>query len=58
MIAVFIVLVILGLCLYLLETYVPMSPPIVIVLRVVVVLFSILYLLRAFGIADVPVPRL
>jgi len=37
---------------YLVETYVPMSPPIRIVLRVVVVLLLLLYLLRAFGISD------
>lgn len=57
MITVLIVLVIVGLCLYLAETYVPMSPPIKTVLRVVVVLFLILWLLRVFGVPDVPVPR-
>ena len=54
MITAIILLVILGLCLYLLETYVPMSPPIIIVVRVVVVLFCVLYLLRIFGIVDIP----
>jgi hypothetical protein len=48
-ISVLIVLVILGLALYLVETYVPMSPPIKVVLRVVVVLLLVLYLLQAFG---------
>lgn len=54
MITMVVVLVVLGLCLYLVETYIPMSPPIQMVLRVVVVLFSVLWLLRAFGIVDVP----
>jgi hypothetical protein len=42
-------LVILGLALYLIETYVPMAAPIKTVLRVVVVLALVLYLLSAFG---------
>lgn len=54
MITMVVVLIVLGLCLYLVETYIPMSPPIQMVLRVVVVLFSVLWLLRAFGIVDVP----
>jgi hypothetical protein len=48
-ISVLVVLVILGLALYLVETYIPMSPPIKVVLRVVVVLLLVLYLLQAFG---------
>jgi hypothetical protein len=58
MIELLIVLVICGVCLYLVESYVPMSPPIKTVLRVVVVLFLVLFLLRAFGVADFPIPRL
>lgn len=58
MIELLIVLVIAGVCLYLVENYIPMSPPIKTVIRVVVVLFLIVFLLRAFGIVDVPVPRL
>jgi hypothetical protein len=58
MITMIIVLVILGLCLYLLETYVPMSPPIQIVIRVVVILFCTLWLLKTFGIVDVPIGTL
>lgn len=54
MITVIVVLVVVGLCLYLAETYVPMSPPIKTILRVVVVLFLILWLLRVFGVADIP----
>lgn len=55
MITALIVLVIAGVCLYLLETYVPMADPIRVVIRVVVVLFLILYLLKLFGIVDVPI---
>lgn len=41
-------LIILGLCLYLVETYIPLSPPIKLVIRVVVVLALVLWLLRTF----------
>lgn len=58
MIEVLIVLVIVGVVLYLVENYIPMSPPIKTVLRVIVVLLLCLRLLRAFGITDVPLPRL
>lgn len=58
MIQILVVLVVIGLCLYLAEAYIPMSPPIQTVVRVVVVLFLILWLLQAFGIADFPVPSL
>lgn len=49
LVSILVVLVILGLALYLIETYVPMSPPFKTVLRVVVVLALVLYLLQAFG---------
>lgn len=58
MIQVIVVLVVVGLCLYLIDTYVPLSPPIALVLRVVVVLCCCLWLLGVFGILDVPVPRI
>lgn len=57
MIQVIVVLVILGLCLYLVNTYVPMAAPIRTVLTVVVVLFLCLWLLSVFGVVDVPIPR-
>lgn len=44
-----IVFVIVGLCLWLVETYVPMAAPFKVVLRVVVVLILVLWLLRSFG---------
>ncbi len=52
-----IVLVVLGLCLYLVETYIPMSPPIKTVLRVVVILFLVIWLLQMTGFVG-PVLRL
>lgn len=55
MITLIVVLVVLGVCLYLIESYIPMSPPIQTVIRVIVVLFSVLYILNAFGIIDSPV---
>jgi hypothetical protein len=57
MIQVIVVLVVIGLCLYLVQTYVPMAAPIKTVLTVVVVLFLCLWLLSVFGVLDVPVPR-
>jgi hypothetical protein len=55
MIALVVTLAVVGLCLYLIETFIPMSPPFKIIIRVVVVVFSILYILRAFGFHDLPV---
>lgn len=48
------VLVILGLVMYLVENYIPMSEPFRVVLRVVVVIILILFLLSTFGVMDVP----
>jgi len=58
MIALIVLLVVVGLCLYLIETYIPLDPVIKTVIRVVVVLCVVLYLLSAFGVVDMPVPRL
>lgn len=57
MISLILLLVVLGVGLYLIETYVPMAAPIKLIIRIVVVIFIVLILLRAFGIADVPVPN-
>lgn len=58
MITMLLVLILVGVALYLVETYVPMSAPIQVVLRVVVVLLLVLWLLRLFGIGDVPLLRI
>lgn len=48
LISLIIVIIIVGVVLWLAETFIPMSPPIKTVLRVVVVLVLILWLLRLF----------
>lgn len=58
MIGLLIVLAIVGVCLYLIDTYVPMDQAIKTVIRVVVVLCLVLYLLQAFRIVDIPLPAL
>ena len=50
LIGILIVLVIVGVCLYLVQTYVPMAQPIKTVITVVVVLVLCLWLLSAFGV--------
>lgn len=57
LIGLILILVIVGVCLYLLENYVPMSPPIKTVIRVVVVLVLVIWLLQAFGIVGPSLPR-
>lgn len=54
MIMAIIVLVVLGFCLYLLETYVPMSPPFILLIRACVILFSVLYILSVLGVVNFP----
>ena len=44
-----IVLVVLGVCLFLIENYIPLTPPLKVVIRVIVVLVSCLLLLRFAG---------
>lgn len=57
MISLILGLVIVGLILYLVETYIPMDPVIKTVIRVLVVVIVIYWLLGVFGIADLPLPR-
>lgn len=45
-----IVLVVVGVCLWLVQTYVPMAAPIKTVITVVVVLLLVVWLLQLFGI--------
>jgi uncharacterized membrane protein len=54
MISLLIVLVVAGVVMYLIENYIPMAEPFRVVIRIVVVLLLILYLLRTFGIVDIP----
>jgi hypothetical protein len=57
MIGVILTLVVVGVLLYLVETYVPMAAPIKLVIRIVVILFLVVWLLQVFGVMDIPVPR-
>lgn len=51
-------LVIVGVCLYLIETYIPMSPPIKTVIRVVVVVVCVLWLFQLLGVTGPTLPQL
>jgi len=51
-----VVLIIVGVLLYLVETQIPMAPPIKVIIRVVVILVVVLWLLQLF-IGDIPLPR-
>lgn len=60
MVQVVIVLIVIGVLLWLANTYLPMDPKIKNILNVVVVICVIVWLLSVFGVlhyADVPVPR-
>jgi hypothetical protein len=57
MIGLILMLAILGFVVYLIQTYVPMPPVFKMVIYVVVAVVLILYLMRVFGIADIPVPQ-
>lgn len=52
-----VVLIIVGVILWLVTTYIPMAPPIRTVITVVVVLVVCLWLLSLFGIGDIYVGR-
>lgn len=58
MIALILTLAIIGLVLYLIETYIPMDPVIKQLIRIIVIVCLVLWLLQLFGlVGDVPVPR-
>ncbi len=57
MIALIVTLLVIGMLLYLIEQL-PMDPAIRTIIRLVVLLCVVLYVLSAFGVFDVPVPRL
>jgi hypothetical protein len=52
MIGLLVVLVVVGVALYLLNTYLPMAPPIKTIINVIVVLAVIIWLLSSFGLLD------
>lgn len=51
-----VLLAIVGVLLYVIETYIPMSPAIKTLIRVVVILVIVLWLLRLF-VGDIPIGR-
>ena len=55
-VSVLIFLVIVGVILYLVNTYIPMAPPIKTVINVVAVLCLCLWLLNAFGMMNYTIP--
>lgn len=57
-IGVLVLLVVIGVGLYLLNTYVPMAAPIKTIINVVVILLVIIWLLQIFGLFSGTVPRL
>lgn len=57
LIQVVIVLIIVGVCLYLVQNYIPMAPPVKTILMVVVVLVLCLWLLSVFGVTTIPIRR-
>ena len=61
MISLVITLLVVGVLLYLFETYVPLDGTIKKIIHIVVIVCVVLYVLSAFGIlgrADIPVPQL
>ena len=52
MIGLLVVLVVVGVCLYLLNQYVPMAAPIKTIINVLVVLAVVIWLLQSFGLLD------
>jgi O-antigen ligase len=58
LIGLLLVLIVIGVCLYLIENYIPMSPPIKTVIRVVIVVVLVVWLLQIFGVVGPTVPRL
>lgn len=57
MIGLLLVLVVIGVCLYLIQQ-IPMDPVILTIIRVVVLLVVVLWLIQAFGLMAGPLPRL
>lgn len=57
LISVVVVLIIVGVLLYLVETQIPMAQPIRVIIRVVVILVVVLWLLQLF-VGDIPLPRM
>jgi len=57
MIELILVIALLGCLVYLITTFIPMPAPFKTVIYVVVAVVLVLFLMRTFGIADIPVPK-
>lgn len=57
MIELLILLVVFGVALYLVNTFIPMARPVKIIINVIVVLFLVLWLVQYFGLADLDFHR-
>lgn len=55
LISLIVVLVVVGVLLYLVENYIPMAPPMKMIIRIVVILVVVLWLLQLF-VGDIPIP--
>lgn len=58
MIALILTLALVGFVVYLITTYIPMPQPFKMLILAIVAVCVILWLMSAFGIADVPLPRM
>ncbi len=56
MIQIIVWLVVVGLILYLVNTYIPMQPPIPLIINIVVVVCLIIWLLNWSGLGNMPAP--
>lgn len=56
MISLILTLALVGFLVYLITTYIPMAQPFKTVIYAIVAICVILYLLRVFNIADIPIP--
>lgn len=58
MLGLILVLALVGFVVYLVTTYIPMPPVFKTVIYVIVAIVLVLYMMRVFGIADIPVPSM
>ena len=56
MIMLILTIALLGFLVYLITTYIPMAAPFKTIIYVIVAVILILYVMRVFGIADIPIP--
>jgi hypothetical protein len=58
MIGLILALALVGFIVYLIVTFIPMPDPFKKIIYVIVAVVLILYIMRVFGIADIPIPQL